>query len=133
MAIVKDNPNGDKGTTEGMALYRFTGTPTTQYEHIPEPGERRTMTITVERSAVIEDEIKDGERTIVRWKVIEAELGKPVTKSSASDEPELDYDSGANAAYGDYGVGQPAPADAATGAEEPVESNVSEIFSDTTK
>ncbi|OZC59237.1 hypothetical protein CH276_22580 [Rhodococcus sp. 06-470-2] len=106
MATVKNFNGTPDGQSDTMVKYSFSGSPTTLYEHVPEPGERRTMTIVVECTLSGTDIVKDGERAIARFKVVDAELGKPVVKP-ASDDPELPYESGANAAYGDYGVGQP--------------------------
>lgn len=106
MSIVKNFNGTPDDQSDTMVKYSFSGSPTTLYEHVPEPGERRTMTVVVECTLSGTDIVKDGERAIARFKVVDAELGKPVVKQT-SDEPELPYESGANAAYGDYGVGQP--------------------------
>ncbi|GGG04375.1 hypothetical protein GCM10007304_18110 [Rhodococcoides trifolii] len=100
MAIVKTNPNGDKSTVDGMAKYSFSGSPTDQFEHIAEVNEMRTMTITVICRASGKETIEDGERTHVKWRVVNAELGKSVDKPAA--DPELDYDGEGGGEYGDY-------------------------------
>ena len=111
MAIVKDNPNGDKGTVEGMAKYSFMSSPPEQFEHIPVPGERRVMSVTVQCKAVIDEEVDEGIRKHVKWKIVEAEIGS-MAKRAETTEPTLDYESGDDGEYGDYGTG--APADTAT-------------------
>lgn len=108
MAIVKENPNGDKGTVEGMAKYSFQSSPPEQFEHIPTPGERRVMSVVVQCKQVIDEEVDEGIRKHVKWKVVEAEIGTMAKRAATdSNEPELPYDGeGDGADYGDY------PADA---------------------
>ncbi|MDI9914390.1 hypothetical protein [Rhodococcus sp. IEGM 1379] len=114
MAIVKDNPNGDKGTVEGMAKYSFMSSPPEQFEHIPVPGERRVMSVTVQCKAVIDEEVDEGVRKHVKWKIVEAEIGTMAHRAETT-EPTLDYESGESGEYGDYGTGAPANM---TGAED---------------
>jgi hypothetical protein len=112
MAIVKDNPTGDKGTVDGMAKYSFSGSPTDQFEHIAEVNERRVMTVTVECRASGKETVSDGERTHVKWKVVNAELGKKV--AAPAPDPQLDYedgDQGDGESYGDYQPDEPAKDD----------------------
>lgn len=86
-------------TAEGFTKYRFSGTPTDQFEHRPEVGEYRTLTVVVECVGEGYDLIADGKRHITKWRVLEATLGKRVDRSA--DEPELPYDNHDD----DYGDG----------------------------
>ncbi|MGW6376270.1 DUF7171 family protein [Rhodococcus sp. NPDC055112] len=103
MAIVKENPNGDKGTVEGMAKYSFMSSPPEQFEHVPTPGEQRVMSVTVECKAVMDEKVDEGVRKHVKWKVVEAEIGSMAKRAPEKpDEPELPYGSGEGDDYGDY-------------------------------
>lgn len=109
MAKVK-NHNGEKNSTvEGMAKYSFLSSPTSQFEHVPAPGEQRVMSVTVECKSVSDEKIDEGVRKHVKWKVIEAEIGSVAQR--APEDPQLPYESGANAEYGDYGVAAPPSSD----------------------
>lgn len=106
MAIVKDNPNGDKGTVEGMAKYSFMSSPPEQFEHIPVPGEQRVMNVTVECKSVTDEKVEEGIRKHVKWKVVEAEIGSMAKRASKPEDPTLPYESGESNEYGDYGSGE---------------------------
>lgn len=118
MAIVKDNPNGDKGTVEGMAKYSFMSSPPEQFEHIPVPGEQRVMSVTVECKSVTDEKVEEGIRKHVKWKVIDAGIGT-MAKRADADEPTLDFESEESNEYGDYGTADAEPvADAAGDSDE---------------
>lgn len=104
MAIVKDNPNGDKGTSEGMAVYKFAGMPIEQFELVPETGDTRVITVRVECVSVGTEQIKDGDRKFVKWRVVNAAIGRELPDEKPSDPtlPGMGDDDGANEAYGDY-------------------------------
>lgn len=96
------NHNGDKhSTADGFTKYRFSGSPTDQFEHRGEVGEIRRMTVTVECVAEGYDAINDGVRHQTKWKVTEATLGEPVERPT---DPQLDFDDGKGEGedYGDY-------------------------------
>lgn len=105
MAKVKNHNGASKTTTEGMAKYSFLSSPTSQFEHVPDPGEQRVMSVVVECKSVSDEKVDEGVRKHVKWKVVEAEIGSVAKR--APEDPTLPYESGANSEYGDYGVGQP--------------------------
>lgn len=117
--------NGATGTTaSGMSKYRFAGSPTDQFEHIPAVGECRTMKVTVECVAVGDELVVDGTRHVTKWRVLEAEPGT-MAKRPDNDDPQLPYDpqpddSGPRPEYGDYAEPDP---------DEDDEGNVTPMFS----
>ncbi|WP_282775814.1 hypothetical protein [Nocardia sp. CC201C] len=95
--------NGVKGgTAEGFTRYRFSGSPTDQFEHRGEVGELRRMTVTVECVAEGYDQINDGVRHQTKWRVLEASLGDPVERPADPELPFDDEDQAEGDAYGDY-------------------------------
>ncbi|MGW4718310.1 DUF7171 family protein [Nocardia sp. NPDC004260] len=118
--------NGTKGTAEGFSRYFFRGSPTDQFEHRPEVGEVRVMSVTVECVASGFDQISDGIRHKSSWKVVNATLGEAVERPAG--DPELPYegddDSADGSSYGDYTGGEVAEADADADADADAGSNV---------
>lgn len=94
------NHNGTGGTAEGLTKYRFSGSPTDQFEHRGTVGEVRVMKVTVECVAEGYDQINDGVRHQTKWRVLEAELGTMVERPES--DPELPYDDEEGKSYGDY-------------------------------
>ncbi|NMO00857.1 hypothetical protein HH308_06470 [Gordonia sp. TBRC 11910] len=90
MAEVK-NHNGTGGTSEGMYLHQFSGKPTTQYEFLGDPRDHRgdvyTLVVRVELTKVTSDHIKDGDREIIGFKVIDS---KPPQLVQAASERDVD-------------------------------------------
>ncbi|MGY4103456.1 DUF7171 family protein [Nocardia sp. R16R-3T] len=94
------NHNGDNhSTAEGFTKYRFSGSPTDQFEHRGEVGEIRRMSVTVECVAEGYDAINDGVRHQTKWKVTDATLGEPVERPT---DPQLDFGDSDGEDYGDY-------------------------------
>lgn len=119
--------NGTNGTSDGMTKYRFSGSPTDQFEHRGQVGEVRVMQVTVECTAEGYDAVSDGVRHQTKWRVLEASLGAVVERPDV--EPELpfageDQDED-RADYGDY-TGEEDQADAADGDG----ASVTNMFSD---
>jgi hypothetical protein len=105
--------NGTNGTADGMTKYRFSGSPTDQFEHRGEVGEMRVMRVTVECVAEGYDQVSDGIRHQTKWKVVNAEIGETVERPAG--DPELPYegddDSADGGSYGDYTGGETAASD----------------------
>lgn len=93
------------GQSDSMVKYSFSGSPTSLYEHTPKVGEQRVMSVTVECTLSGTDQVKDGDRAIARWKVVDAGIGT-MAKRADADEPTLDFESGESNEYGDYGTGE---------------------------
>lgn len=109
MALVKERANGDKSTTAGMAVYKFSGMPIEQFEHVPDTGDIAVITVRVECTGVGDEQIKDGVRHYVKWKVVNAAIGRELPMERPKD-PELPYDDNQDgSAYGDYGSDDPEP------------------------
>lgn len=128
--------NGSNGTSDGMTKYRFSGSPTDQFEHRAHVGEVRTMSVTVECTAEGYDQVSDGVRHQTKWRVLEATLGTLVERPKV--EPELPFDSEDedDTSYGDY-TGEESqaddeadPVDSAAAEAEPTGGTVTQIFSD---
>ncbi len=106
------------GQSDSMVKYSFSGSPTSLYEHTPKVGEQRVMSVTVECTLSGTDQVKDGDRAIARWKVVDAGIGT-MAKRADADEPTLDFESGESNEYDDYGTGEAEPvADAAGDSDE---------------
>lgn len=102
------------GQSDSMVKYSFSGSPTSLYEHTPKVGEQRVMSVTVECTLSGTDQVKDGDRAIARWKVVDAGIGTMAKRANA-DEPTLDFESGESSDYGDYGTGEVEPVSDAAG------------------
>lgn len=88
------------GTADGFTKYRFSGSPTDQFEHRGEVGEVRSMSVTVECVAEGYDQVADGVRHQTKWRVTNATLGDPVERPA---DPQLSFDEDDQGAqYGDY-------------------------------
>lgn len=79
--------NGVKGaSSEGLYFNQFSGKPTSQYEFPGDPrehrGDRFKLEVVVELTKVTSDTVKDGEREIIGFKVLEA---KPVVLVARTD------------------------------------------------
>lgn len=121
--------NGTNGTSDGMTKYRFSGSPTDQFEHRGQVGEVRVMQVTVECTAEGYDQVSDGVRHQTKWRVLEAALGAVVERPDV--EPELPFEGEASDGenYGDYTDEDQADADAEAEAGTHA-ATVTEIFSD---
>lgn len=91
--------NGEKGTAEGFTKFYFSGTPPEQFEHKPEVGEQRTMTVVVECKHSGNEGTDKGVVHQTKWKVVNAEIGslKPRQEDPAlplfpEDEPQQPAD-----------------------------------------
>ncbi|MFE2995044.1 hypothetical protein ACFXG4_08535 [Nocardia sp. NPDC059246] len=112
--------NGTKGTAEGFTRYNFLGMPTDQFEHRPEIGEIRSMSVTVECTGSGYEQIAEGVRHKTKWKVTNATLGETIERPRDPELPFEDEDEDDSATpgeartgaeYGDY----TAPAEAEGG------------------
>lgn len=85
------NANGTTPGTDGdQVKYKFSGSPTGLYEHRPEAGEVRVMTVTVECTSVGDEVIKDGVRHVSNWAVRAATLGRQTTLPDNPDQMSID-------------------------------------------
>lgn len=90
--------NGENGTSDGMFLHRYSGGGTGQYEwpHGDDPrlslGDTFVMNVRVELTKVITDEIADGQRQILGFKVVDSAIGKLVEKSGGIDPAQTSID-----------------------------------------
>lgn len=121
------NHNGTGGTATGMTKFRFSGSPTDQFEHRAKVGEVRVMHVTVECTAEGYDAINDGVRHQTKWRVLEATLGEPVERPGDPELPLYDHDEDGQT-YGDY-TGEEDQADDEPSDDEPA-GTVTQIFSD---
>lgn len=122
--------NGSHGTSDGMTKYRFSGSPTDQFEHRASVGEVRTMQVTVECTAEGFDAVTDGVRHQTKWRVLEAHLGALVERPDVEPELPFEGDAGEAEGYGDYtDEGQ---ADGEDPGEDGDGAVVTKIFSDST-
>lgn len=103
--------NGEGGTSDGLFFHAFSGRPVSQYDWPNSDGDPSAnlgdvfvLTIRAEVVKVVEDEIKDGRRQTIGFKVIDSKLGNMVAKSDCVDPnqtsiDDVDDDDGD---YGDY-------------------------------
>lgn len=99
------NHNGDNhSTAEGFTKFSFRGSPPEQFEHRPEVGEIRTMSVTVECVASGYEQIQEGVRHKTAWRVTNATLGEAIERPADPSLFDGDDEDGANSAadYGDY-------------------------------
>lgn len=105
--------NGEGGTSEGMFFHAFSGRPTSQYDWPNSDGDPRknigdvfVLTVRAEVTKVVEDEIKDGRRQTIGFKVIDSKLGNIVAKVDGTDPGQTSIedidDDPAGGDYGDY-------------------------------
>lgn len=116
--------NGTGGTTSNMFFFAFSGKPVDQFEwphHDGDPaanlGDVFVLTIRAEVSKVVEDEVKDGHRRTVGFKVLDATLREMLATADGHDPGQMSLDSldddttdEENTQYGDYeapGYGAP--------------------------
>ncbi|MRH86037.1 hypothetical protein GFY24_00910 [Nocardia sp. SYP-A9097] len=100
MAKVINHNGVSGGTADGFTKYRFSGSPTDQFEHRGEVGEMRQMTVQVECVAEGYDAINDGVRHQTKWRVLNATLGETIERP---EDPQLAFDGdGEDGEYGDY-------------------------------
>lgn len=102
------NHNGaPAGTADGFTKYRFSGSPTDQFEHRGVVGEMRQMTVQVECVAEGYDQVNDGVRHQTKWRVLNATLGAAVERPT---DPQLEFpeDGTEGQDYGDYSDDAPA-------------------------
>ncbi|QPO17132.1 hypothetical protein SEA_LILBEANIE_54 [Gordonia phage Lilbeanie] len=87
------NMNGQPAGTDGtLTKYNFVGTPPTMYEHMPEVGEYRTMTVTVECTASGHKKKADGSYPAATWAIREAAIGREVDPPSDVDPDQTTID-----------------------------------------
>lgn len=87
------NQNGAPDGNDGeLTRYNFVGTPPTMYEHMPEVGEYRTMTVTVECTAAGHKKKADGSYPAATWAIREAAIGKQVDPPSDVDPDQITTD-----------------------------------------
>lgn len=86
MARVYHMNGTDGASPEGLYFNQFSGKPTSQYEFPGDPrehrGDRFKLEVVVELTKVTSDTVKDGEREIIGFKVLEA---KPVVLVARAD------------------------------------------------
>lgn len=98
------NQQGDsEATADGMVRYAFSGKAPDQYEYLPAIGESRVMSVEVMCTAH-EDKAtaNEGIQRIVKFKVVNAEVGSLAAK--APEDPTLfgDDGDGPREEFGDY-------------------------------
>lgn len=119
--------NGQDGTSSTeLFFHQFSGRPVDQYDWPNSDGDPRAnigdvfvLTVRAEVVKVVEDEVKDGRRQTIGFKVVDSKLGSMVTKADQSDPNQTSIDDVDDEAYegaGDYGdfgdeVAVPAPDD----------------------
>ena len=87
------NQNGAPDGNDGeLTRYNFVGTPPTMYEHMPEVGEYRTMTVTVECTAAGHKKKADGSYPAATWAIREATIGREVDPPSDVDPDQITTD-----------------------------------------
>lgn len=90
--------NGTGGTADGLYFYSFAGRPIDQYDWADgtDPraniGDVYVLTIRAEVQKVVTDEIKDGQRQTIGFKVIDAKRGQMVAKADKSDPNQTSID-----------------------------------------
>lgn len=104
--------NGEGGTSSGLFFHQYSGKPIDQYEWPNSDGDPRAnigdvfvLTVRAEVVKVVEDEVKDGRRQTIGFKVIDSQLGKMVAKADGNDPnqtPIDDMGEGSSDDYGDY-------------------------------
>lgn len=87
------NNNGTTPGTDGtQTKYKFSGSPTSLFEHSPKVGEVRVMTITVECTSAGDEQIRDGVRHVANFAVREATLGRQTTLPETDGQTAIDDD-----------------------------------------
>ena len=106
--------NGQDGTSpEGLFFHQFSGRTIDQYDWPNSDGDPRqnigdvfVLTISAEVDKVVEDEIKDGRRQTIGFKVIDSKLGNIVAKvdtdPAQTSIEDLGEDPPTGGDYGDY-------------------------------
>ncbi|WP_411815695.1 hypothetical protein [Gordonia sp. SND2] len=104
--------NGEGGTSSGLFFHQYSGKPIDQYEWPNSDGDPRAnigdvfvLTVRAEVVKVVEDEVKDGRRQTIGFKVIDSQLGKMVAKADGNDPNQTSIDDmgeGSSDDYGDY-------------------------------
>ena len=108
--------NGQDGTSSTeLFFHQFSGRPVDQYDWPNSDGDPRAnigdvfvLTVRAEVVKVVEDEVKDGRRQTIGFKVVDSKLGSMVTKADQSDPNQTSIDdvndeNEANVDFGDYG------------------------------
>lgn len=110
--------NGQDGTSSTeLFFHQFSGRPVDQYDWPNSDGDPRAnigdvfvLTVRAEVVKVVEDEVKDGRRQTIGFKVVDSKLGSMVTKADQSDPNQTsiddfgdDEDDDGAGDYGDYG------------------------------
>jgi hypothetical protein len=103
--------NGQDGSSpDGLFFHSFSGRPVDQYD-FPRGDPRGSigdvfvLTVRAEVVKVVEDEIKDGRRQTIGFKVIDSKIGNIVAKADNRDPNQTSIDDVTDEGgdYGDYG------------------------------
>lgn len=107
--------NGEGGTSSGLFFHQYSGKPIDQYSWPHNDGDPRAnigdvfvLTVHAEVTKVVEDEVKDGRRQTIGFKVIDSHLGKMLAKADGNDPnqtsiDDMDDERGEDAPSLDYG------------------------------
>lgn len=106
--------NGTGGSSDGLFFHSFSGRPIDQYEWPNSDGDPRAnigdvfvLTVRAEVVKVVEDEIKDGRRQTIGFKVVDSKIGNIVAKADGNDPNQTSIDDVDSADAGEYGDYEP--------------------------
>ncbi|QDB74835.1 hypothetical protein KNU56_gp58 [Gordonia phage Arri] len=90
------NMNGDGGTSAGMYKHAFSGSPITQYEFPGDPRDHRgdvyVFEVRAELTKVVSDHVKDGDREVIGWKIIDSKPARLVARADNQDPNQTSID-----------------------------------------
>lgn len=125
MSTVHTGNGTEPGTDSDMVRYNFSGSPNGLYEHMPEVGEHRVMTVTVECTSAGHKKNRDGSYPAATWALRELTLGREVDPPSDNDPNQITVDEALEEIEGEL---EPTPTVETTGADEEPERHHDDPF-----